>query len=105
MPFGDQTGPLGQGPMTGRGRGYCTGNAAPGRFNAAPGMGMGRGGRGWRNRFRASGTNPVGASAATPAAKPEPEVAELKTALDSLLTAVNRMQQRLEAIEAAQKGA
>ena len=40
MPFRDQTGPMGQGPMTGRGLGPCGG-----------GMGYGRGygrGMGWR---------------------------------------------------------
>jgi len=48
MPFGDRTGPLGQGPMTGRGLGLCGG-----------GIGFRRGwfgrGRGWRNWYRATG--------------------------------------------------
>ncbi|BBB31831.1 conserved hypothetical protein [Thermotomaculum hydrothermale] len=49
MPFGDGTGPLGQGPMTGRGLGYCAGNNAPGRFG---GFGRGFGyGRGWGRGF------------------------------------------------------
>ena len=30
MPWGDRTGPLGQGPMTGRGRGFCKGVGQPG---------------------------------------------------------------------------
>jgi len=30
MPHGDRTGPLGQGPRTGRGAGYCSGNTKPG---------------------------------------------------------------------------
>ena len=30
MPFGDGTGPMGLGPMTGRGAGYCAGYLAPG---------------------------------------------------------------------------
>ena len=30
MPGGDGTGPMGMGPMTGRGAGYCAGFAAPG---------------------------------------------------------------------------
>jgi len=52
MPGGDRTGPLGQGPMTGRRAGFCTGNNAPG-YNNGPPMGLGRGfgrGRGFRNR-------------------------------------------------------
>ena len=55
MPRGDRTGPMGMGPMTGRGAGYCAGYAAPGFMNAMPGrggMGFGRGrgfgrGLGW----------------------------------------------------------
>ena len=47
MPFGDGTGPFGQGPMTGRGLGYCGGDGNPGRFQGRGG-GMGRGfGRGF----------------------------------------------------------
>ena len=51
MPFGDGTGPLGQGPMTGRGLGYCGGYAAPARvygFGRGMGRGFGKGfGRGY----------------------------------------------------------
>jgi hypothetical protein len=62
MPAGNRTGPSGQGPMTGRGAGFCAGNAAQGF--AAGGRGRGfsrcgnmyfRGGRGFRNRFFAVG--------------------------------------------------
>ena len=46
---------MGEGPMTGRGAGYCAGYTAPGYANQAYGWGRGfrRGGgfgRGWRNR-------------------------------------------------------
>lgn len=56
MPFGDGTGPLGQGPMTGRGVGFCAGYQRPGYTNPALGrrVGFGRG-RGWRNWYRATG--------------------------------------------------
>ena len=37
MPRGDGTGPMGMGPMTGRGAGYCAGFGAPGYMNAGPG--------------------------------------------------------------------
>jgi len=40
MPAGDQTGPLGRGPMTGRGAGFCVG------AGSGVGFGSGRGGRG-----------------------------------------------------------
>ncbi len=58
MPGGDHTGPLGQGPRTGRAGGYCAGYDMPGYANPIPGMGMGRGrgGRhGWRRTYYATG--------------------------------------------------
>jgi hypothetical protein len=42
MPGGDRTGPLGKGPMTGRGMGYCTGVTGFGRFGKSRGRGFGR---------------------------------------------------------------
>ena len=50
MPRGNRTGPMGWGPRTGRGLGYCAGFSSPG-YTKGPGMGLGRGyggGRGWR---------------------------------------------------------
>ncbi len=58
MPWGDRTGPVGAGPRTGRGLGYCNGYATPGYitggygrgFGFGRGFGAGRGfgrGRGW----------------------------------------------------------
>ena len=59
MPFGDGTGPAGMGSMTGRAAGYCAGYGMPGTMNPVPGrgfgLGFGRGGRGRRNRFYATG--------------------------------------------------
>ena len=57
MPRGDRTGPFGEGPMTGRRMGYCTGNDHPGfdsprsnwgrgygrRFHGSKGFGRGAG--------------------------------------------------------------
>ncbi|MBN1482305.1 hypothetical protein EH223_08890 [candidate division KSB1 bacterium] len=52
MPFGDRTGPFGEGPMTGRGAGYCAGYGMPGNANPfGRGMGFGRRG-GWGRGFR-----------------------------------------------------
>ena len=52
MPGGDRTGPMGQGPRTGRAFGYCAGNDSPGYMN--PGWGRGFGfGRGWGQGFGA----------------------------------------------------
>jgi hypothetical protein len=68
MPGRDRTGPRGEGPMTGRGAGYCAGFStagypdagypdagypAPGYWGFGPRFGFGRGGgwgRGWRHR-------------------------------------------------------
>lgn len=50
MTHGDRTGPMGQGPKTGRAMGYCSGSDSPGYMTGAPagaGRGTGRGsGRG-----------------------------------------------------------
>lgn len=55
MPRGDGTGPMGMGPMTGRGAGFCAGFAAPGYANPIGyGCGFGRG-RGFRRMFNATG--------------------------------------------------
>lgn len=43
MPRGDGTGPLGMGPGTGRGAGYCAGFSRPGCVNGGVGPGRGRG--------------------------------------------------------------
>lgn len=42
MPRGDGTGPMGYGPMTGRGLGYCSGSEVPG-YATGWGPGFGRG--------------------------------------------------------------
>ncbi|HPS58621.1 MAG TPA: DUF5320 domain-containing protein [Spirochaetota bacterium] len=62
MPGLDRTGPMGQGSMTGRGAGYCGGDRVSGYPGAGRGRGFSgtsnwncRGGRGWRNRFFATG--------------------------------------------------
>lgn len=61
MPFGDGTGPMGAGPMTGRAAGYCAGYGVPGRVNPGFGRGWGcrfwgrGGGHGWRHWYCASG--------------------------------------------------
>ncbi|NMB98653.1 MAG: DUF5320 domain-containing protein [Thermoanaerobaculaceae bacterium] len=73
MPYGDRRGPVGLGPRSGRGLGYCSGYDSPGYTKGIPRMGgIGRGkgfysygmgrsfgcfgrGRGWRNMFYATG--------------------------------------------------
>lgn len=61
MPGGDRTGPMGFGPMTGRGAGYCAGYSVPGYGNPpgvraqSPCRGGGGGGRGRCNQYYATG--------------------------------------------------
>jgi hypothetical protein len=60
MPRGDRTGPMGMGPLTGRGAGFCEGSRSPffGRLfrsGYGRGAGFGGGGRGWRHMFHATG--------------------------------------------------
>jgi hypothetical protein len=52
MPRGDANGPLGMGPMTGRGAGYCTGyrQTEYPQGNQFPGLRMRRGYGGWRQQ-------------------------------------------------------
>lgn len=84
MPRGDQTGPTGAGPMTGRGAGFCAGNHAAGFQTAGGGFGRGMGcgmGRGFRNRF----VQPVQPTQSA-------ELSELKEQM-------TRIEQRLEEIQ------
>ncbi len=70
MPAGDKKGPEGEGPMTGRKKGFCTGNSSPGYASINPGRGDGRIGgpgsggsrRGRRNMFYETGLNRKGDS-------------------------------------------
>lgn len=55
MPRGDGTGPMGAGPLTGRGAGLCADYTAPGYANpVGRGVGFG-GGRGFRRNCYATG--------------------------------------------------
>lgn len=51
MPAGDGTGPLGLGPRTGRGLGYCAGYPVAGYVRQLPGRGFFRGGFGFGRGF------------------------------------------------------
>jgi hypothetical protein len=106
MPFGDRTGPLGQGPRTGRGAGFCSGFAAPGSMNRGGGfgrLGRGHGGRGRRNWFRATGlTGWQRAAASLDAAGPaepgrERELASLlRSQTDRFEAALESIRKRIE---------
>jgi hypothetical protein len=117
MPAGDGTGPVGMGPRTGRGMGYCSGYDAPGwehpgfgrgfvRGRGYGGRGMrGGGGWGWRNLFYATGlprwarwgTPPVAAYGAPYAAPSrEQEVEMLRGEAEWLKGQLDAIAQRME---------
>ncbi len=123
MPRGDRTGPMGQGPMTGRRAGYCSGSNMPGFSNRYPGgggggfglgrgfggglgygRGFGGGGRGWRNRFYATGV-PGWAAGNYPAPPVAPdmtheqELALLKSQADALTQAMDDIHKRIDELE------
>ena len=98
--------------MTGRGAGYCAGNATPGYANQGlgRGYGMGRGpggggGRGWRNMYYATGLPGwarYGGYAAPyavpgPYAEADPQTQEqiLKDQADALKTQLDLVEKRL----------
>lgn len=78
MPFGDGTGPNGQGPRTGRGLGNCVGQGGVGRS-------FGRG-RGFVGRGRGFGLN----------ANPSQENSWIQTQLNDLQAAIQRLTERLD---------
>ncbi len=103
MPRGDRTGPMGVGPMTGRGAGYCAGSGGPGFMTpAARGGFRGRGGgRGWRHWFHATGL-PVWGAGAYPAASEmadEAQLAALKTHAAHLEQTLQSLRQRIQKLE------
>jgi len=101
LPRGDGTGPLGQGPMTGRGMGFCAGYARPG-FSSARSRG-GAGGFGRRNRFYATGV-PFSALAGPPSTSVLPreeELTRLRNESQRLRDALETIEQRLARLETA----
>ncbi len=136
MPGGDGTGPGGMGPMTGRAAGFCAGYGVPGYANPVGGRGFGGffgrgrgggrggGGRGWRNRFYATGLTgwqraamgpvpyataaPFPAGGSYPAAAPaamnaEQELQALKGQAEYFEDALDGIRKRIEELEAADK--
>jgi len=126
MPGGNRTGPLGQGPRTGRGLGYCSGYDTPGSMNpVGPGGRMGAGfrrgrggfgggygggygrGGGWRNRYYATGVpgwaavqSPPPAYAPAPAqADPASELEFLKAQADNLSRELEYINKRINELQ------
>ena len=102
MPRGDSTGPMGAGPRTGRGMGYCAGYDMPGF--ATPGYGLGTawrrgqgGGFGWRNRFFAGA--PAGWYPRWELPSQEETLQALKAEADWLKDRLDAIKKRVEELE------
>ncbi len=95
MPFGDGTGPLGQGPMTGRGLGYCSGYRRPGYNQPGWGRGWFGRGRGWFGQGRGLGRRWFG----QPAVPYQPT--SKKEELDILREEADALKEELKEIESA----
>lgn len=120
MPARDGTGPLGAGPMTGRGMGFCVSYASPNQVLSRGYFARGRGNfgrgasRGFRNRYSATGlTGWQQASMGIPAfAGPYPSAPEmtakqemdiLKDEAESLKKELLDIQNRIETLEKTQE--
>lgn len=112
MPGGDRTGPMGAGPRTGRGAGYCSGSPAPGFVRAGFGRGRRGGGRGWRNMFFATGLTgrqraaTAGSDAAAtptnvpPTSENNPtELDQLRQQAASVAASLEQIQRRIDELE------
>ncbi|MBN1859666.1 DUF5320 domain-containing protein [Candidatus Bipolaricaulota bacterium] len=109
MPRGDGTGPMGQGPMTGRGAGYCAGYPVPGAANSRGGMGMawGRGGgrgyarRGFAPTARWMGMPAYPAYAPVPYPVPDPraQVAGLQSQAEQLRDMLEQIEEQIRALK------
>ena len=99
MPRGDGTGPMGNGPMTGRGAGFCAGVGMPGAtsamgrfggFGCRRGVGGGMRGAGMqaRNRFMAQPYGEVGVTTTN-------EKEWLSRQMNALETQLQQVKQRL----------
>lgn len=96
MPRGDRTGPLGDGPMTGRRMGFCAGYDMPG-FAHRAGYAAGRG-RGMARRRGCGGWGVmVDYPAPAPVAQP-PDSNRLKGQIDALERSLAALKQQLEAM-------
>ncbi len=112
MPGGDRTGVVGQGPMSGRGLGYCAGFDSPGYTKGyGGGMGRGFGFRGGRGRgagfgrgfgFRhgmGQGNFDYTANPYMPTISKEDEVKMLKSQAEELLRSHKDIEKRLKELE------
>mgnify|MGYP002339301101 CR=1 FL=1 len=111
MPGGDRTGPMGMGPMSGRGAGFCAGFNQPGAmtpgFGCRGGFGRGRGfGRGFgpgpgMGRFRGMMPEPYYGYGPGPTSvmSPDQERNMLQQEAKSLREALSALENRIAELE------
>lgn len=104
MPGGDRRGPVGRGPMTGRGLGYCSSNLSDGGYFRGYGRGMGYGNGRGRGRGRGPGfgvwrmdtSKPVSQEADIQRDESSSVIDELKDKIRSLEEELQRTRDRLK---------
>lgn len=96
MPWGDRTGPIGLGPRSGRGLGYCAGFNVPGY--AHPGFGGFGRGAGWRHGFYAAPPAGWGYPPYTPPTR-ENTLSDLKAYAEWLKGQLDAVNKRIEELE------
>ena len=112
MPGGDRSGPIGQGPRTGRAMGFCAGYDRPGSMSPGPGLGLGRGmGRMYNPRggmFRGQGGRGMRRFAPIPYAwdpwggveiSKDQELQMLKNQSEQLSNELSEMEKRIKELE------
>jgi hypothetical protein len=99
MPARDGTGPMGTGPMTGRGAGSCAGGAVPGYRSFRMGCGRGFRGRGGQNMFPATGLPGWAHGSVSAAPAPAQELAILTQQAEHFNTALAGIRRRIHEIE------
>jgi len=115
MPGGDRTGPMGMGPMTGRGAGYCGGFGMSGAMNRGFGGRRGRGRRGWRHVFHATGltgrqraamaaADVSDAASQTQGIAPQEEIQALRAQAEAAAATLDRVRRRIEELAAGEDG-
>ena len=98
MPGFNQTGPLGKGPMTGRGKGRCMANRLELEADVPENAGMGRGmGFGYGFQGGVSGNRRRGFRAGR-MTLPKADAEDMRVEIDRLQQQAQSMQQSLEAI-------
>jgi hypothetical protein len=104
MPYGDRSGPQGQGSMTGRRMGYCAGGNAPGN---AGGFGYGRGrgggyGRGYGYNRQNFNVTPASETVKNTEQSSD-EIADLRAEISDLKNGLNAILQRLDSTKTDEK--